>query len=46
LMTGSSVTVILSDGRMVLGTWQGIYLCEYDGPRDRKIHVEVVKKGS
>ncbi len=43
LMTGSSVTVILSGGKAVLGTWQGIYLCEYDGPRDRKVHVKIIK---
>lgn len=45
LMTGSSVTVIVSGGKAVLGTWQGIYLCEYDGPRDRKVHVEIIEKG-
>ena len=45
LMTGSSVTVILSESRLVLGTWQGIYFCEYDGPRNRKVHVEIIKKG-
>ena len=40
-MMGSSVTVIVQDSRLVLGTWQGIYLCEFDGPRTRKVHVEV-----
>ena len=45
LMTGSSVTVILKEGRMVLGTWQGIYLCEYDGPRNRTVYAEIVEKG-
>lgn len=45
LMTGSSVTVILSEGRIALGTWQGIYFCEYDGPRNRKVHVEIIEKG-
>ena len=45
LMTGSSVTVILSGGIAVLGTWQGIYLCEYDGPRDRKVHVKIIGTG-
>ena len=38
---GSSVTVIVSAGRPVLGTWQGIYLCEFDGPRNRHILVSV-----
>lgn len=38
---GSSVTVIVSAGRPVLGTWQGIYLCEFDGPRSRHVLVSV-----
>lgn len=38
---GSSVTVIVSQGRLVLGTWQGIYFCEFDGPRTRKFFVRV-----
>ena len=36
---GSSVQVIVSNGKMWLGTWQGIYFCEFDGPRDRKVYV-------
>ena len=39
---GSSVTVIVSDGRPVLGTWQGIYFTEFDPPRSRKYYVKVV----
>lgn len=39
---GSSVTVIIDNGALVLGTWQGIYFCEFDGPRTRKFHVKVV----
>ena len=46
LMTGSSVTVILSEGQLALGTWQGIYLCDYDGPRDRSVYVEIVEKSN
>ena len=38
---GSSVTVIVSGGRLVLGTWQGIYFCEFDGPRSRSFAVRV-----
>lgn len=38
---GSSETVIISDGRMQLGTWQGIYFCEFDGSRNRKVWVHV-----
>jgi secondary thiamine-phosphate synthase enzyme len=36
---GSSVRVIVEGGGMKLGTWQGIFLCEFDGPRTRKVHV-------
>jgi secondary thiamine-phosphate synthase enzyme len=35
---GSSVQVIVRDGRLWLGTWQGIYFCEFDGPRQRKVN--------
>lgn len=38
---GSSVTVIIENGRLVLVTWQGIYFCEFDGPRKRKFYVKV-----
>ncbi|WP_200761669.1 secondary thiamine-phosphate synthase enzyme YjbQ [Poriferisphaera corsica] len=40
-MTGLSQTVIVENGRMILGTWQGIYFCEYDGPRNRTAIVSV-----
>ncbi len=40
-MIGSSVTVIVEDGRLVLGTWQKIFFCEFDGPRSRKVYVKV-----
>uniref|UniRef100_A0A7V4KDH3 YjbQ family protein n=1 Tax=Fervidobacterium pennivorans TaxID=93466 RepID=A0A7V4KDH3_FERPE len=39
---GSSVTVIVSNGNLLLGTWQGIFLCEFDGPRTREVVVKVV----
>ena len=38
-LTGSQVLIPLRDGRLALGTYQGIYFCEYDGPRDRKVYV-------
>ena len=38
-LTGSSVQVPVEGGRLVLGTWQGIYLAEFDGPRTRRVHV-------
>lgn len=40
-MMGSSVTVLIDGGELVLGTWQGIWFCEFDGPRERKVHVKV-----
>jgi secondary thiamine-phosphate synthase enzyme len=39
---GPSLTVIVSGGKLVLGTWQGVYFCEFDGPRERKVAVQVV----
>lgn len=40
-LMGSSATVIVSGGRPALGTWQGICLCEFDGPRSRQVWVSV-----
>ncbi len=40
-LMGSSVNVLVESGRLVLGTWQGIYLCEFDGPRTRQVYVRV-----
>ncbi|MDB5300902.1 MAG: hypothetical protein JWO87_2565 [Phycisphaerales bacterium] len=41
-LVGNSVTVLIEGGRLVLGTWQGIYFCEFDGPRQRTMHVKIV----
>ena len=41
-LTGSSVTIPVSAGRLDLGTWQGIYFCEYDGPRSRTVRVRLL----
>ena len=38
-MMGVSLTIPIQAGQMMLGTWQGIYLCEFDGPRTRKVHL-------
>lgn len=38
-MMGSSVHVMVEDGRLMLGTWQAVYLCEFDGPRTRDVWV-------
>ena len=37
------VLVPVSDGRLALGTWQGIFFCEFDGPRERKVYVSTLK---
>ncbi|HEX2207963.1 MAG TPA: secondary thiamine-phosphate synthase enzyme YjbQ [Longimicrobium sp.] len=39
---GPSLTVIVSGGRLVLGRWQGIWLCEFDGPRERRVAVQLL----
>lgn len=41
-LMGSSVAVFFENNELVLGTWQGIYFCEFDGPRSRKIFVKVI----
>lgn len=40
---GASQTIILDDGKMILGIWQHIYFCEFDGPRDRKFFVKIIE---
>ena len=41
-LMGASQTILVEDGRLVLGTWQGIYLAEFDGPRRRRVLVKLV----
>ena len=41
-MMGCSISVPVVDGRMTLGTWQSVFFCEFDGPRTRKVHVQVL----
>ena len=41
-LTGNSVTVLVERGKLILGTWQGIQFCEFDGPRTRSFHVKLV----
>ena len=41
-MIGSSVMVLIDGGRMILGRWQGIYLVEFDGPRERRVTLKLV----
>ena len=40
---GASQTIIVDDGKMILGIWQDIYFCEFDGPRDRKFFVKIME---
>jgi secondary thiamine-phosphate synthase enzyme len=40
---GPSLTVLVSGGRLVLGRWQGIYFCEWDGPRERRVAVQLLR---
>jgi len=41
-LTGLSLTVPIDNGRLALGRWQGVFICEFDGPRDRTIVVQVL----
>lgn len=42
-LIGTTLTLIVEKGRLVLGTWQGIYFCEFDGPRDRMIYIKTIE---
>ncbi len=42
-LVGSSVQVPVADGQLQFGTWQGIFLCEFDGPRTRKVRVQLLE---
>ena len=41
-MIGCSQQIIIEEGRLLLGTWQGIWFCEYDGPRRRSVYVKLI----
>lgn len=40
-LVGSSVSTIIEESELILGTWQGIFFCEFDGPRNRKVYVKL-----
>jgi secondary thiamine-phosphate synthase enzyme len=42
-LIGPSQTLFVESGKLVLGTWQGIFFCEFDGPRSRKVYVKAIK---
>ncbi|MBD3170521.1 MAG: YjbQ family protein [candidate division Zixibacteria bacterium] len=41
-LTGASETIVIENGRLILGRWQGIYFCEYDGPRSRRVILKAI----
>jgi secondary thiamine-phosphate synthase enzyme len=43
-LVGSSELIAIENKQLVLGTWQGIFYCEFDGPRSRKLHVRIVEQ--
>ncbi|MGY0402040.1 secondary thiamine-phosphate synthase enzyme YjbQ [Carnobacterium jeotgali] len=42
-LVGASETLIISKGRLILGTWQSLYFCEFDGPRERQFFVKIIE---
>ncbi len=42
-IVGASELVMVENGRLLLGTWQGIFFCEFDGPRTRKVHLKFMQ---
>ena len=45
-LVGASEMVAVQHSQLVLGTWQGIFLCEFDGPRSRKVHIQIMEGSS
>lgn len=43
-LIGSSVTVIIEKGRLLLGRWQSLFFCEFDGPRTRKVFIKIISQ--
>jgi secondary thiamine-phosphate synthase enzyme len=42
VLTGTSLNIFVQEGKLALGRWQGVFFCEYDGPRQRKLFVKVM----
>jgi secondary thiamine-phosphate synthase enzyme len=42
VITGNSATVLIEGNRLMLGTWQGLYFCEFDGPRQRQVWIKLI----
>lgn len=45
-LVGSSLSILLENNELVLGTWQGIFLCEFDGPRERTVYIKVMPESA
>lgn len=45
-LTGTSAVILVEQGKLMLGRWQGVFFCEFDGPRERKMWVKVVRDPS
>jgi Uncharacterized conserved protein len=43
-LVGSSVIVLIESGNLLLGQWQSIFFCEFDGPRTRKVYLKIIKE--
>lgn len=43
---GCSKEILIENGRLVLGTWQGVYFCEFDGPRRRNVFIKTIERGN
>lgn len=43
-LVGPSELIAVENDRLILGTWQGVFFCEFDGPRTRKVHVSLIKQ--
>ncbi|MCL4376850.1 MAG: secondary thiamine-phosphate synthase enzyme YjbQ [Actinobacteria bacterium] len=43
---GVTLNLIIDEGRITLGTWQNVYFCEFDGPRNRKIYIKIIKSSN
>ena len=43
-MVGSCQAIPVEEGRLALGRWQGVFFCEFDGPRERRVQVQVIGK--
>jgi len=43
ILTGNSINIIIENGRLLLGTWQGVFFAEFDGPRNRKVYIKILR---